>query len=231
MCSCFQLFKEGACRWQVGQVAGQGSAGHRGGAGAGEAISKIFAAEGAAVAVTDINQAEVERVAKEIEAAGGRALALKVDATRSQEVNEHGRKGAGALEHRGYPAERSWRFFSLCSHHGHLGGGVGPGHRAQPQDHVSVLPGGGAHHDGEEEGTHHQHRFRRRHRSQSSRADLSRLCGRQGGSHRVHEGTGARHGPLRRNGERDRAGNDVDAAGEKGARRGEHRKARSPRTR
>jgi NAD(P)-dependent dehydrogenase (short-subunit alcohol dehydrogenase family) len=56
------------------------------GQGLGEAISKIFAAEGAAVAVTDINQAEVERVAKEIEGAGGRALALKVDATRSQEV-------------------------------------------------------------------------------------------------------------------------------------------------
>jgi NAD(P)-dependent dehydrogenase (short-subunit alcohol dehydrogenase family) len=56
------------------------------GQGLGEAISKIFAAEGASVAVTDINQAEVERVAKEIGAAGGKALALRVDATRSQEA-------------------------------------------------------------------------------------------------------------------------------------------------
>jgi len=58
------------------------------GQGLGESISKMFALEGAAVAVTDINQAEVERVAREIGAAGGRALALRVDATRAAEVKE-----------------------------------------------------------------------------------------------------------------------------------------------
>ncbi|HZM47363.1 MAG TPA: SDR family NAD(P)-dependent oxidoreductase [Burkholderiales bacterium] len=58
------------------------------GQGLGESISKMFAAEGAAVAVTDINRAEVERVGKEIEAAGGKAFAFQVDATRSQEVKE-----------------------------------------------------------------------------------------------------------------------------------------------
>jgi 3-oxoacyl-[acyl-carrier protein] reductase len=57
------------------------------GQGLGEAISKIFAAEGAMVAVTDINEQEARRVGSEIEAAGGKALVLKADVTRSQEVN------------------------------------------------------------------------------------------------------------------------------------------------
>src|SRR5580765_2602620 len=56
------------------------------GQGLGEEISKKFAAEGAAVAVADINLAEVRRVGKEIEAAGGKALVLQADATRAQEV-------------------------------------------------------------------------------------------------------------------------------------------------
>lgn len=56
------------------------------GQGLGETISKLFAAEGAAVVVTDINQAEVQRVGSEIEAEGGRVQVLHVDATRAQEV-------------------------------------------------------------------------------------------------------------------------------------------------
>ena len=58
------------------------------GQGLGETISKMFAAEGAAVTVADINQAEVQRVGSEIEAAGGKAQVLKVDATRAQEVRD-----------------------------------------------------------------------------------------------------------------------------------------------
>ncbi|HKA42397.1 MAG TPA: SDR family NAD(P)-dependent oxidoreductase [Burkholderiales bacterium] len=62
------------------------------GQGLGEAIAKLFAAEGAAVGVTDINLAEAGRVGKEIEAAGGKALVLQVDATRAQEVKDMVRK-------------------------------------------------------------------------------------------------------------------------------------------
>jgi len=56
------------------------------GQGLGEAIAKIFAQEGASVAVVDINLPEAQRVGAEIEAAGGSALVLKADVTRSQEV-------------------------------------------------------------------------------------------------------------------------------------------------
>ena len=56
------------------------------GQGLGEEISKKFAAEGAAVAVADINLAEAQRVGKEIQAAGGKALVLQADVTRAQEV-------------------------------------------------------------------------------------------------------------------------------------------------
>lgn len=56
------------------------------GQGLGEAIAKIFAREGATVAVVDINLPEAQRVGAEIEAAGGSALVLQADVTRSKEV-------------------------------------------------------------------------------------------------------------------------------------------------
>lgn len=56
------------------------------GQGLGEAIARLFAGEGAKVALADVNDGEVRRVASEIEAEGGTALALKVDVTRAQEV-------------------------------------------------------------------------------------------------------------------------------------------------
>ena len=56
------------------------------GQGLGEAIAKTFAREGAGVAVVDINLPEAQRVGAEIEAAGGAALVLQADVTRSQEV-------------------------------------------------------------------------------------------------------------------------------------------------
>lgn len=55
--------------------------------GLGEAIAKCFAREGATVAVVDINQGELERVAGEIEAAGGTALVRVVDVTKSSAVD------------------------------------------------------------------------------------------------------------------------------------------------
>ena len=56
------------------------------GQGLGEAIAKTFAREGARIAVVDINLPEAKRVGAEIEAAGGSALVLQADVTRSQEV-------------------------------------------------------------------------------------------------------------------------------------------------
>ncbi|MBI4205317.1 MAG: SDR family oxidoreductase [Betaproteobacteria bacterium] len=56
------------------------------GQGIGEAIAKTFAGEGASVTLVDINLAEAKRVGAEIEAAGGAALVLKADVTRSAEV-------------------------------------------------------------------------------------------------------------------------------------------------
>jgi 3-oxoacyl-[acyl-carrier protein] reductase len=57
-----------------------------GGAGIGESIAKTFAREGACVTVVDLSRADAERVAGEIESAGGRAMALEVDVTRTEAV-------------------------------------------------------------------------------------------------------------------------------------------------
>ena len=59
-----------------------------GGQGIGEAAAKALASEGASVAVVDINLAEATRVGNEIEAAGGTALVLQVDVTRSAQVTK-----------------------------------------------------------------------------------------------------------------------------------------------
>ena len=56
------------------------------GGGFGEAICKQFAAEGAGVVVTDLDQARGERVAAEIEDAGGSASFVRVDVRVSAEV-------------------------------------------------------------------------------------------------------------------------------------------------
>jgi 3-oxoacyl-[acyl-carrier protein] reductase len=66
--------------------------------GLGEAIAKCFAREGATVAVVDINQGELERVAGEIEAAGGTALIKVVDVTKSSAVD---RMVADVVDHYG----------------------------------------------------------------------------------------------------------------------------------
>lgn len=57
-----------------------------GGAGMGEATAKRLAADGMAVGVLDIDAANARRVADEIEAAGGKSLALEADIAQRQKI-------------------------------------------------------------------------------------------------------------------------------------------------
>ena len=58
-----------------------------GGSGIGAATSRLFAKEGAKVAVTDVDEAAAETVAKGLEAEGRQAIAAKVDVTRKEEID------------------------------------------------------------------------------------------------------------------------------------------------
>ncbi len=73
-----------------------------GGSGIGEAIARTLARAGAAVAVADLSQESAQRVAKQIEADGGRALAVTVDIADRASV-EAGlaavRDGLGPVKH------------------------------------------------------------------------------------------------------------------------------------
>jgi 3-oxoacyl-[acyl-carrier protein] reductase len=55
--------------------------------GIGEGIARIFAREGASVAIADINIQDAKRVASEIEEMGGSAVAIQVDLTRFDDVS------------------------------------------------------------------------------------------------------------------------------------------------
>ncbi|MCX6007983.1 MAG: glucose 1-dehydrogenase [Chloroflexi bacterium] len=57
-----------------------------GGSGIGEAICKVFAAEGAMVAVSDINKQTSEKVAQDIVTSGGKAKAYELDVTNGARV-------------------------------------------------------------------------------------------------------------------------------------------------
>src|SRR2546427_3048594 len=59
-----------------------------GGTGIGEAIAKVFAREGARVAITGRRKDELERVVREIERKGGQALALQGSVTNEQDVQD-----------------------------------------------------------------------------------------------------------------------------------------------
>ena len=59
-----------------------------GGQGLGEAIAKLFAQEGASVAVVDMNGTEAERVAGEIKSQGGTAIAISADVSQTAQVTE-----------------------------------------------------------------------------------------------------------------------------------------------
>jgi 3-hydroxybutyrate dehydrogenase len=55
--------------------------------GIGKSIAQTLAAEGAAVAIADLNPAGASAVAKEIQAAGGKALGIAMDVTSEEAVN------------------------------------------------------------------------------------------------------------------------------------------------
>jgi 3-oxoacyl-[acyl-carrier protein] reductase len=59
-----------------------------GGGGCGRAYSLAFAAEGARVTVADINGEAAQRTAEEVRKKGGKALPLKVDVTKWEEVTQ-----------------------------------------------------------------------------------------------------------------------------------------------
>jgi 3-oxoacyl-[acyl-carrier protein] reductase len=58
-----------------------------GGSGIGRAIARRFAAEGARVAIADVNRAGADAVASEVRAAGGSALAIPTDVADSAQVD------------------------------------------------------------------------------------------------------------------------------------------------
>ncbi|MBP1991115.1 glucose 1-dehydrogenase [Paenibacillus eucommiae] len=58
------------------------------GSGMGRAIAVLFAAKGAKVIVTDINQGNIDKVVTEIKEAGGTAIGLTLDVSKESEVQE-----------------------------------------------------------------------------------------------------------------------------------------------
>jgi NAD(P)-dependent dehydrogenase (short-subunit alcohol dehydrogenase family) len=70
-----------------GMLSGQVALITGGGRGFGKAIALRFAVEGAAVTVTSRTQAELDKTAAEIEAAGGQGLAVAGDVTRPEDVS------------------------------------------------------------------------------------------------------------------------------------------------
>ena len=54
--------------------------------GMGKATAQVFAAEGARVIVTDVNEGEAKNVSEQIESDGGEALAISLDITDEEQI-------------------------------------------------------------------------------------------------------------------------------------------------
>ena len=65
--------------------------------GIGKAIAELYAKNGAAVAIADINQQAADAAAAEIKAAGGRAIGIEMDVTSEDAVNAGTDKAAAAF--------------------------------------------------------------------------------------------------------------------------------------
>lgn len=81
-----------------------------GGTGIGEAIAKVFAREGAKVAITGRRHDELERVVEDIERTGGEALALPGSVTNKHDVQEAVAMTVGTFRLSRYSGQQCGKF-------------------------------------------------------------------------------------------------------------------------
>lgn len=99
-----------------------------GGSGIGEATAKLLAQRGAAVLVTDINTQAAEKVAGEIEQAGGKAAAFTADTSKPEDAE------ASVAQ-----AQQTFGALHLAFNNAGIGGKSGPAAEQEPQDWQKVI--------------------------------------------------------------------------------------------
>jgi 3-oxoacyl-[acyl-carrier protein] reductase len=114
----------------MGTLAGRVAVVTGGGSGIGRAIARRFAAEGARVAVADLNREGAERVAAEIQEDGGAAIAVATDVADSAQVD--------ALFAR---VVREWGTVDILSNNAGIGE-LSPRLRAQTEQAFQAIMGG-----------------------------------------------------------------------------------------
>ncbi|MFS0782651.1 SDR family NAD(P)-dependent oxidoreductase [Bacillus sp. 1P06AnD] len=81
----------------MGRLSGKAAIITGAGQGLGKAYATVFANEGAAVAVVDLNEENAQKTADEINANGGKAIALAADVSNQEQVNEAVKKTVEAF--------------------------------------------------------------------------------------------------------------------------------------
>jgi 3-oxoacyl-[acyl-carrier protein] reductase len=114
----------------MGKLLGRVAVVTGGGSGIGRAIARLFAAEGARVAVADLNRQSTERVAAEIQEDGGAAIAVPTDVADSAQVD--------ALFAR---VVREWGTVDILSNNAGIGE-LSPRLRAQTEQAFQAIMGG-----------------------------------------------------------------------------------------
>ncbi len=114
----------------MGKLPGRVAVVTGGGSGIGRAIARLFAAEGARVAVADLNRQSTERVAAEIQGDGGAAIAVPTDVADSAQVD--------ALFAR---VVREWGTVDILSNNAGIGE-LSPRLRAQTEQAFQAIMGG-----------------------------------------------------------------------------------------